>query len=63
LTAQIAVFVPIPLYEEAVAWFLKNKGTLDILVHPNSGCGIQDHLNHALWGGRRWEIDPSIFFD
>ena len=42
-------------------WFMKNKGILDILVHPNSGCGVQDHVDHALWAGNKWELDSTIF--
>lgn len=61
LTAQWAAFVPISLYESAVSWTLRHKGRLDVLVHPNSGCGIQDHVMHALWGGNKWELDASIF--
>lgn len=57
------MFIPVSMYEVTVAWMLKYKGPLDMLVHPNSGCGLQDHITHALWGGNKWEIDASIFLD
>lgn len=61
LTAQTAWFIPVEMYEEAVSWTLKNKGSLDVFVHPNSGCGLQDHTDYALWGGNKWEVDSSVF--
>jgi DOPA 4,5-dioxygenase len=63
LTAQTAVFVPISMYEEAMAWMIKYKGVLDMFAHPNSGCGLMDHVSHGLWAGNKWEVDASIFLD
>ena len=63
LTAQTAVFIPVSMYEETVAWMIKHKGVLDMFVHPNSGCGLMDHVSHGLWAGNKWEIDGSIFLD
>ena len=61
LTAQTSVFVPPSMLEDAMGFMVKHKGKLDLLVHPNSGCGIQDHIAHALWAGNKWELDGSIF--
>jgi aromatic ring-cleaving dioxygenase len=61
LTAQTAVFVPVNLFEETVAWMIKYKGKLDMFAHPNSGCGLMDHVSHGLWAGNKWEVDGSIF--
>mmetsp|Transcript_26702 Transcript_26702/g.39674 ORF Transcript_26702/g.39674 Transcript_26702/m.39674 type:complete len:162 (-) Transcript_26702:127-612(-) len=63
LTGQTAVFVPVSMYEETVSWMVKHKGFLDVFVHPNSGCGIEDHLMHGLWAGNKWELDGTIFLD
>ncbi|KAJ1409951.1 DOPA-like domain-containing protein [Ochromonadaceae sp. CCMP2298] len=63
VTAQYSFFVPTAQYEIAVGWMLRRRGTLDVLVHPNSGCGLQDHLQYSSWGGRVWEIDPAPFLD
>lgn len=63
LTAQTAVFIPVDMYEQTVSWMVKYRGKLDMFVHPNSGCGLEDHVVHGLWGGNKWEIDASIFLD
>jgi len=31
------------------------------LIHPNSGCELEDHTWWAFWGGNPWEIDLSAF--
>jgi DOPA 4,5-dioxygenase len=61
LTAQYSWFVPIEKLTKAVAWTLRHKGGLDVLVHPNSGCEVEDHTSWALWGGNRNPIDSSVF--
>ena len=61
VTAQLSFFVPKAHYERAVSWSLQNKGDLDLLVHPNSGCEIEDHSIWAFWGGNSWPIDLTIF--
>ena len=61
LTAQYSFFIPIPLLTSATAWTIRHRGSLDVLVHPNSGCEVEDHTEWALWGGSKWEIDTSIF--
>jgi hypothetical protein len=61
LTAQTALFIPIADFERTVSWTVQRRGSLDVFVHPNSGCGIQDHLNYGLWAGNKWELDGSIF--
>lgn len=37
----------------------RNMITLDIFIHPNSGCEIYDHTVWPLWLGNEWEIDTS----
>ena len=61
VTAQSTYFIPISEYERAVSWTMANRRGLDVFVHPNTGCGIQDHVMHSLWGGNKWAIDASIF--
>ena len=31
--------------------------SLDVMIHPNSGCEIYDHIEWPLWIGNKWEID------
>jgi aromatic ring-cleaving dioxygenase len=61
LTAQYSFFVPSPILTAAQAWAVRHRGILDVLVHPNSGCEVEDHTKWALWGGSKWELDTSIF--
>ena len=63
LTAQTAIYVPIADYERTVSWTVQRRSILDVFVHPNSGCTVDDHLHSGVWSGQRWEVDPSIFFD
>ena len=63
VTAQTALFIPVSMFEQAVSWMVAHRGKLDVFVHPNSGCGIQDHMIHGIWGGNKWEVDPAVFLD
>ena len=60
-TAQYSFFIPPSRYEATVAWTMKHRRGLDILVHPNSGCENEDHTDWALWAGNKWEVDVSKF--
>jgi len=49
-----------PMYQVALAtdtfsglvsWLMLNRGELSVLVHPNTGRALDDHLVHALWLG------------
>lgn len=63
VTAQTALFVPVSMLESALSWMVQHRGKLDVFIHPNSGCMIQDHIVHGIWAGNKWEVDPSIFLD
>ena len=60
-TAQYSWFIPKADYERATAWTKQNRDDLDVLIHPNSGCMVEDHTDWAIWAGKPWQIDPSIF--
>ena len=60
-TAQYSWFVPVEKLTDAVAWVVRHKGDLDVLVHPNSGCEVEDHTSWAMWGGNKNPIDTSVF--
>lgn len=61
LTAQTALFIPVADYQRTVSWIVPRRGSLDVFVHPNSGCSTNDHVYDGLWAGNKWEIDSSIF--
>ena len=44
-------------FTPVVAWLALNHGTLDVFVHPNTGDGLRDHRDSALWLGRSWALD------
>lgn len=61
LTAQWAVFVPNENFFEVTQWATQHRKGYDILIHPNSGCELEDHSWWALWGGNPWEINMDAF--
>ena len=42
-TAQLSAFIPVEDFARTVPWVMQRRGALDVLVHSNSGCGLQDH--------------------
>ena len=60
-TAQWSVFVLPEHLEKMTIWMMQRKGDYSVLVHPNSGCEIEDHSWWAFWGGAQWPLDLSIF--
>lgn len=61
VTAQWSAFIPIEDFARTVSWVMQRRGELDVLVHPNSGCGLEDHTRWPLWGGKPWEINRDLF--
>lgn len=61
-TPSRAFFVPFALGEEAFAWASSPevKGSLDILIHPNSGCMYDDHGPRATWSTYNERQAPTI---
>lgn len=53
---QRAFFVPINLVDEAWEWAKANRGKLDVVYHPNSGCMYDDHGPRARWSGTEHTI-------
>jgi aromatic ring-cleaving dioxygenase len=51
-----AAYVPLERFADTVPWIMQNRGVYDILVHPNSGCMLNDPRNWAVWGGSKWEL-------
>ena len=56
---QIA-FAP-DLLAELLPWLTLNRGGLDVFVHPNTGNGLADHRDHAIFLGRSYDLNLSIF--
>lgn len=60
LTSEWAAFVPLADFARTAPWFMRNRGDLDVMIHPNSGCEIADHAEWPVWGGNKWELDLSV---
>ncbi len=40
-----------------VQWLMLNREGLDVLVHPETGDNVRDHIDHALWLGRKLDLN------
>ena len=63
LTANWSVYILPSYLEKFLTWTMQNKRDYSILVHPNSGCELEDHTDWTFWGGAPWQLDTSIFMD
>jgi len=66
--ADWSIFVPVDHFASKVPWFMQNRVSngisLDVLVHPNSGCEIEDHSWWSMWGGEKWRLnDDALSYD
>ena len=48
-------------FDTLVPWLNLNRGTLTVLVHPQTGDDLLDHRDRAMWLGQSKELDLSIF--
>lgn len=46
-----------PLFQEVVLWLMKERGNLNILVHPLTGDDYKDHTDCAIWLGKSIELN------
>lgn len=44
-------------FAHVVGWLALNHGTLNVLIHPNTGDALADHRDSALWLGRSHTLD------
>ena len=52
LTGQWSFFVPTRYVERAMSWAMHHRGDLDVMVHPNTGCEVEDHVTWPLVSSR-----------
>ncbi|MEQ1888798.1 MAG: DOPA 4,5-dioxygenase family protein [Alphaproteobacteria bacterium] len=55
---QIAFEVPV--FAHLVPWLALNRGSLSILVHPNTDDPVADHSAYALWLGPQLPVDLEM---
>lgn len=62
---NFSFFVPKDLLQKAVGWWQQRRrysdgdqlGELDVIVHTNTGCQMNDHTTWSLWMGTTWEMN------
>lgn len=42
-------------------WLVLHHGMLDVFLHPNTGDGLRDHRDHAMWIGKSHILDLALF--
>lgn len=42
-------------------WLVLRHGMLDVFVHPNTGDGLRDHRDHAMWIGKSHILNLARF--
>lgn len=43
-------------FGKVVPWLMLNREGLDVLVHPQTGNSVRDHLEHSLWLGNKLKL-------
>jgi DOPA 4,5-dioxygenase len=61
VTAQWSAYFLPEDFGVVVPWIMQNRGEYDILIHPNTGCELEDHSWWAAWGGKAWPINMDAF--
>jgi DOPA 4,5-dioxygenase len=55
------VTVPVELFEQVSAWFLKNRIGIDLFIHPVTGDDIADHQDSIMWIGKSYTLNTDFF--
>ncbi|WPB56536.1 DOPA 4,5-dioxygenase family protein [Xylophilus sp. GOD-11R] len=53
--------VPNAAFAQVTAWLALRHGALDVFLHPNTGDGLRDHRDRALWIGRSYGLNLAVF--
>lgn len=53
--------VPAGRIGEVLSWLALHRGGLTIFTHPNTGDGLKDHRDHAIWMGELLPLNLSLF--
>jgi DOPA 4,5-dioxygenase len=48
------------VFDPFVPWLMLNRVGLCVLVHPNTGRALDDHVVHALWLGGTLAIREAV---
>lgn len=47
-------------FAQVVPWLMLHREGLDVLVHPETGDDVLDHTNHALWLGKKLDLNIEV---
>jgi aromatic ring-cleaving dioxygenase len=47
-------------FAEVVPWLMLHREGLDVLVHPNTGDAVADHMVHSLWLGEKLDLNVEV---
>lgn len=50
----------VSVFPQLVPWLMLNRSALSVLVHPDTGRALDDHLVHALWLGRALPVRAEV---
>lgn len=56
-----AVHFPVEQFATVVQWLMANRGSLDVLVHPDTGDDMIDHSALVVWLGRSYDLNMDAF--
>ena len=48
-------------FDALIPWLDQHRGKLNILVHGQTGNGLEDHTTHASWLGMPSELNLHVF--
>lgn len=48
-------------FGQVMTWLTLNHGALDVFLHPNTGNGLVDHRDRAVWIGRSHVLNLGMF--
>ncbi len=53
------VAFPAGIFNKIVPFLALNRGDLNILLHPNTGDGLEDHTTNVMWIGPSLDLEIS----
>lgn len=61
LSSNVALHIGRAGFGRVVSWLQFNSGGLSVLVHPETGDDLKDHLDGSMWLGRQLDYNQAFF--
>src|SRR5262249_13653063 len=61
LTPNFGVYIKPEAYGRVVQWLQANSDGLSILIHPETGDDVKDHLKSSMWLGTQLGYNDKFF--